>query len=170
MLSRPVAGGGGGGQNLGVHRIIPAYLLRAVPLFLAQTSRLLPYGAACPYYVRARAIVKVEGGGQPGQPYQVNPDNRPMATQATDGDLPHRRSGESRNPGNPPEKGGPARRGFWIPACAGTTVLCAVALAGWFDKLTMSGLWTWRRLCPYPVTPPGIPHIRWYHHRVGAGL
>ena len=31
----------------------------------------------------------------------------------------------------------------------------AVALAGWFDKLTMSGLWTWRRLCPYPVTPSG---------------
>ena len=33
-----------------------------------------------------------------------------MATQATVGNLPHRRSGESRNPGNPPEKNGVATK------------------------------------------------------------
>ena len=51
------------------------------------------------------------------------------------GNPSNRRSGESRNPGNPPGKERAGYRGFWIPAFAGTTVLFCDCLgspgAGW---------------------------------------
>ena len=86
----------------------------------------------------------------------------------------HRRSGESRNPGNPAGKERAGYRGFWIPAFAGTTGLCCddtaplilslskdapLDKARWFDKLTMSGFCSLGKLCAGPGRVTGQSHL-----------